>query len=248
MCRRLPRLFRRVMEEAGHSEFVRDARFQLAVDVAAAHEKWPWDWAGAWQDTALHRALASVVAVADLLDEDAARCDTMTLLRHRDGSQLNMAHWLRHSLTHGRILIERGRIAVQMVKPPNCTTRLAPVFGAIRNQFRIVSLYARDLSSIGAQIANVDLSPSTGIPGQEESNLGGWTTLPGFATEPAMCYQLLNTFMPEVLKDERRLSRDTLARIKAAALEDVDLSSLTNVQGSSEPRSNDEHAFLSLQE
>lgn len=246
--RRLPRLFRRLMDEAGHSEFIKDTRFNLAVDVAAAHEKWPWEWAGSWQATASYRALAAVVAVADLLDEDAARCDTMTLIRHRDGTQLNMAHWLRHSLTHGRILVEKGRIAVQMVKPPNCTTHLAPVFGAIRNQFRLVTLYASDLRSIGAQITNVDLSPSTGIPDGEGNNLGEWHTLPGFASESAMCYQLLNTFMPEVLKDERRLTPDTLVRIRTAALEDVDLSLLTSVQGSSEPRSNDEHTFLSLLE
>lgn len=244
--RRLPRLFRRVMQEAGHSAFLNDTRGTLAVNVATAHEQWPWQWTGSWQNTPPNRALAAVIAVANLLDEDAARCDTMTLIRHREGTQLNMAHWLRHSLTQGRILVENGRIAVQMVRPANCTTPLGPVFGALRNHFRLVMLYAPDLLSIGAQITNLSLSPCTGIPDREAIHLGEWHTLPGFANENAMCYHLLSTFWAEVLKDERRLSHESLLRLKPAALEDVDISLLTNVQGASEPRSNDEHAFLAL--
>lgn len=243
---RLPRLLQRLMLEAGHDAFVSDARFARAVDVATGHEKWPWQWQGDWQETPEYRALAAVIAVADLLDEDAARCDTLTLIRHRDGSLLNTAHWLRHALTQGRIMVEAGRIAVQMIKPPSCSSDLAPVFGALRNHFRLVALYSRDLQAIKAQITNLTLSPCTGLPEQEGSHLSEWQSLSGFATERAMCFQLLNTFLPEALKDERRLSQDDLQRIKAASLEDVDLSLLERIQGSSEPRTNDEQAFLAL--
>lgn len=245
--RRLPKLAARVFREVNHLELLEDTRFHRAIDIASAHEKWPWEWTGNWQSHSLNRALAAVVAVADLLDEDAARCDTVTLIRHRHGSQLNVAHWLRHSLTDGRILIQNGRISVRMVTPPNCTDGLAPIFGALRNHFRLITLYAEDLRLLDAQVTIKTLDPSTSVPDRVDTNaLAEWQSLPGFANESALLFQLLSTFMPEALKDASRLRPETLAKLLPAALEDIDSQCLRRVRGSTEPRANDEETFLSL--
>jgi len=245
--RRLPKLAARVFHEVNHPELTQDKRFHRAIDIASAHEKWPWEWEGGWQIQSLNRALAAVVAVADLLDEDAARCDTVTLIRHRHGSQLNVAHWLRHSLTAGRILVQDGRVSVRMVMPPDCTDQLGPVFGALRNHFHLIALYNDDLRTLAAQISRMNLEPSAGIPhGVESDALAEWKSLPGFANESALSFQLLNTFMPEALKDASRLTSATLDKLRPAGLEDVDYECLRRVRGLTEPRADDEATFLSL--
>jgi hypothetical protein len=79
-----------------------------------------------------------MLAVADLLDEDSLRCDSETLLRHRNGSSMNRAHWIRHGLTYSRVLVTNGVIRAQLAVPPNTTPAFAVVLSALRNQYRLV--------------------------------------------------------------------------------------------------------------
>jgi hypothetical protein len=243
---RLPRLSSRVLTELGHEDLINDPAFSIALKIAAAHQEWPWQWDGEWAKDPRQRALAALVAVADLLDEDSARCDTTTLLRHREGSALNRAHWLRHGLTANRILISGGAISITMHRPPDTDATLRPVFGALRNHFRLVMVYARELEPISAKIETIDFNPCTGIPREENLLLGGWNRLPEYANVPALCYQLLRSFLSEALRDTARLTDSDLQELGAAALEDVDLSLMQAVQAPREPSTEIEQSFQAI--
>ena len=216
-----------------------------AIEIAKAHQNWPWDWKGDWA-TEPARGLAAVVSVADLLDKDAGRCDTETLLEHRGGDELNRAHWLRHALTADRLLIVDGAINVEIRRPPRTGEITKPIYSSLRNHFRLISLYERDLKSIDAPVSNINLNPSTGVPVGEASALANWDTLDGFSNESALTFQLMRTFMAEALKDEQRCSPDTLQHLRLASLEDVDLLRLRQAQGESEPRSPLEQTFEAM--
>src|SRR4029077_16001617 len=103
-------------------------------------------------------------------------------------SALNRAHWLRHGLTANRILVSQGSILIKMHKPPSTDATLQPVFGALRNHFRLVSLYSKDLAHLNPQIENINFIPSTGIPPEENTTLRGWRRLPEYANVHALCY------------------------------------------------------------
>ena len=244
---RLDALVTRVMNTDEHCNFLNTQIFKNALEVAKSHQRWPWQWDGSWSKHARLRGLAAVLAVSDLLDEDSARCDTTTLLEHRQGNELNRAHWLRHALTSNRVLVVNGRILVNMVKPPDCDQRvLRPVYSALRNHFRLVMLYEQDLTTIDASITNVDLSPSTGIPDNVGHELAYWQRVDGFSTETALCFQLLRTFMPHALKDDQRCSQVEIAELQKVSLEDVDLSILQHSEGQSEPKTEFEMTFAAL--
>lgn len=247
---RLPRLLPRLLVPYSNDYkplFDSNNRASLipAIEIAQAHQVWPWEWKGDWASTR-RRALAAVVSVADLLDEDAGRCDTETLLEHRGGDELNRAHWLRHALTADRLLIVEGAINVQIRRPPRTGDLTKPVYSALRNHFRLISLYEQDLKFIGAEVKNINLNPSTGVPVGEALTLDNWDAIAGFANESALCFQLMRTFMPEALKDEQRCSGTTLAFLRTASLEDVDLTELRKSQGTKEPRSPLEQTFEAI--
>jgi len=244
---RLEKLVCRLLRHAEHDAFLDSALYRTAVEVAKSHQSWHWEWEGEWTDTPRYRGLAAVVAVADLLDEDSARCDTTTLLEHREGTQLNRAHWLRHGLTSNRILVVNGRIHVEMVRPPGTEDSLRPVFSALRNHFKLVQLYNSDLSSIGAGI-EIDLIPSTGVPILVEPSLAGWREIGGFATENALCYQLLRSFLDLALKNFRGCSPKALEELKKISLEDVDLRLFYVCEGAFEPRTEFERTFTAIAE
>ena len=243
---RMEKLVRRVLRPHDHNGFTTSPLFQSAVDVAQSHQRWPWEWDGSWATNLRFRGLAAVVAVADLLDEDSARCDTTTLLEHREGNLVNRAHWLRHALTDNRVLVARGQIVIDMVRPPATGTALRPLYSALRNHFRLVALYEKDLGHVMAPITNIILNPSTGLPEREASSLTDWNKVQGFNTEEALCYQLLRTFMAPVLKDSRRMSDDMHTALRVASLEDVETESLTRCEGTEEPRTEYEHTFAAL--
>jgi len=243
---RLKKLAMRVITESGHSDFTHLPIFENIIDIAAAHQKWPWQWIGGWQSVPQNRAMAAILAVADLLDEDTGRCDTGTLVSHRDGSFLNFAHWLRHLLTSGRILVESGIIKIRLVRFQDTSDIIEPVYGALRNHFRLIRLYNSDLRSLNAQISNIELDPCTGIPLSIEHFAHNWSSIQGYSNEHALCYHLLRSFMPEALKDTRRCSNDTLNRIRPAGLEDIDINLLSECEGGIEPRSVDETTFAAI--
>ena len=222
-----------------------ELNFLNAIEIAKAHQDWPWDWNGKWANDR-RRALAAVVSVADLLDEDAGRCDTETLLEHRGGDELNRAHWLRHALTADRLLVVDGTINVDIRRPPRTGEITKPVYSALRNHFRLIALYEKDLKAIGAEVTNINLTPSTGVPIRDAQSLDNWEMLDGFATESALAYQLMRTFMAVALKDERRCDATTIQHLKIACLEDVDLTALREVVGEQEPRSPIEQTFEAM--
>lgn len=202
--------------------------------------------AGSWQEAQTNRALAAIISVADLLDEDSARCDTETLLEHRGGNEINRAHWIRHVLTENRVMIEKGTIKIQLCRPSNTGPILKPVYSALRNHFRLVSLYEKELNNIGAPITNVQLDPSTGIPTKEADLLKNWNQFDGFENESAFLFQLLRTFMSEALKDENKCSENTIQQLGIASLEDVDLSDFRKAESLSEPRTATEQTFEAI--
>jgi hypothetical protein len=173
--------------------------------VAKARSQWPWLW-NPVDFIGRDAGLAALVAVADLLDEDSARCDSATLLRHRFGSAENCAHWIRHGLTAGRVLVQTGRVVVRFARPPGTDAQLDPVFVALRNHYLLVRLYLSELAQVGAGLLSVEFEPPKGGPVEFAPELGGWEALPDFRTQPALIFHLLGSFMSEALMDQRRVS------------------------------------------
>jgi hypothetical protein len=191
--------------------------------------------------------LAAIVAVADLLDEDANRCDTKTLVQHRHGSLLNVAHWLRHSLSANRVLVEAGVIRVRHARPPGTASQLAPVFAALRNHYRLTLLYNESLERVGAGLlAPIQFDPPSGVPTVEASGLEDWHMVDGFNTQSALVFHLLSSFMSQALLDNHRLDDDVINRLRSQGLEPVDLVSFQAIRGNRERRSPDELAFRAL--
>jgi hypothetical protein len=144
---RLPRLMQRLFKDTDVEGALDDILVQRALNIAQAHGTWPWDWQK-FSFVDKDSGLAAMLAVADLLDEDALRCDSSTLLRHRYGTPLNCAHWIRHGLTVGRVLVREGNVAVRFGRPPRTDAQMEPVFAALRNHYRLVKLYVKDLGHV----------------------------------------------------------------------------------------------------
>jgi hypothetical protein len=187
-CKRLQRLLKRILEAARYSEFAQSNFFNLLCHIAMAHEEWSWqknpqhypnirksavavsaDGYKIFSDRVC--GIAAVVAVCDVLDEDSMRCDTETLLRHRQGTVLNKAHWIRHLLTKERIYIKKNKFTatfrwlqyeidqrgLQMVNDPSgCQSgsRRKIALDALMNQFSSALLYNDDLSSLKADLGD----------------------------------------------------------------------------------------------
>lgn len=239
---RMEGLVQRLFRETNFVSDLGSPVVQRAIKVAQAHEKWPWQW-GAFSFQDRDAGLAAMLAVADLLDEDSMRCDSSTLLRHRYGSAHNCAHWIRHGLTDGRILVRAGRIEVSFVRPPNTDLQLAPVFAALRNHYRLVLLYLAELGQVNARLVSVAFTPTTGIPDKE--NEIEWWKLPEFRFQSALLYHLLDTFMPEA-RAEADLNLVTLDHLTNANLERVDLANYRRIRNTQPPRMPIEQSFHAL--
>lgn len=242
---RMEGILRRMLSGTEFADTVADSILQRGLYVARAHGTWPWHWNSSTlpgRDT----GLAALLAVADLLDEDSARCDSATLLRHRYGTAENCAHWIRHGLTQGRVLIERGRVLVRLARPQATDAQLDVIFVALRNHFRLVMLYLRELGQIGAGLNGIDFTPATENVDLVAQELNGWSDLEGFKTQTALVYHLLGSFMPEALMDARRLDSDTLRRLAAQGLVPMDLTQFYAIRGEREPRLPAEQTFLAL--
>jgi hypothetical protein len=239
---RMSSLVDRLFRDTSFAADLTSPIFQRAIRVAQAHEKWPWQWAG-FSFPTRDAGLAAMLAVADLLDEDSLRCDSATLLRHRYGSAQNCAHWIRHGLTDGRILVQGGRIVVSFVRPPNTDLQIAPVFAALRNHYRLVLLYLAELGQVNARLVSVDFTPPTGIPDKE--NDIEWWRLPEFRFQSALRYHLLDTFMAEA-RVEPGLDAVTKANLTAAGLEPVDLAEYHRIRSMQPPRTPLEQSFHAL--
>lgn len=241
---RLPLLFERLFR-AQHPSIVNDVLVQRALCIAAAHEKWPWETGHGGLP---HRdpGLAAVVAVADLLDEGTNRCDTVTLLQHRQGSLLNQAHWIRHTLTQNHVLVEDGIVRVEMLRPPGTDAQIAPVFAALRNHYRLAMLYVGSLGLLGAGLLNLEFTPASDVPHSEAPSLSRWDKLPALPTQQALCFLLLRSFMPHALLDDRRVSAEDMGHLKSVGMESVDLSGFRQLAGEMEVRTPEEQAFHAI--
>ena len=136
------------------------------------------------------RGLAAVSAIADLLDEDATRCDTETLLNHRQGNMISLGHWIRHSLTANRLVVSQGKVTVEMARPPGTDASFDTVFAALRNHFRLVGLYNEALSGLNAGTVTPAFFPETGGPATEAQGLTGWDRLDGLSTQQALLFHV----------------------------------------------------------
>jgi hypothetical protein len=187
-CKRLRRLLKRILEGARYTEFAQSNFFNLLCHVAMAHEEWSWQkkpqhypnirkmahnvLADGYKISADRACgLAAVVAVCDILDEDSQRCDTETLLLHRQGNVLNKAHWIRHLLTKEQIYIKKNKFTVtfrwlqygmdqrglQIINDPSCCqsgSRRKIALDALKNQFSSALLYNDDLSALKADLGD----------------------------------------------------------------------------------------------
>ncbi|MCP4353883.1 MAG: hypothetical protein GY795_51200 [Desulfobacterales bacterium] len=186
-CSRLPRLLERILKSNGYNEFAESDFFNLLCYVAMAHEEWSWQTDAKHYPKIIEKApfvgfgngfifdgkracgIAAVLAVCDLLDEDSQRCDTDTLILHRQGTPLNKAHWIRHLLTNNRVMIQNNKFSVAFKRlryknapsgkdidsdPSGCQdeTRFDQVIKALKNQFSSALLYNDDLRVLGAEL------------------------------------------------------------------------------------------------
>lgn len=243
--KRLEGLVGRLFAGTSHVDALTHSIVRRAFLVARAHGSWPSEW---------HRfgfggrdaGLAAMLAVADLLDEDNHRCDTETLLRHRFGTQLNCAHWIRHGLTGDRVLVQEGVVSVVLHRPPDTDAQLAPVYSALRNHYRLCLLYLRELEQAGAGIIRIIFSPENGCPQAVAPELRGWSRLAGFGIQQSFLYHLTNSFMPEAILDSRRTSTTLATQLRTLGLEEIDLTEFYRVRGGLELHSSDEQAFEAI--
>jgi len=185
--------------------------------IAKSHVKWPWE--NIFKDLSdIDKGLAAVLAVSDLLDEDGARCDTYTLINHRQGTLENIAHWIRHALTRNRVLIENGQIQVILGKPPGTSNVLEPAFTALRNHYLMTRLYHCALRHINAHAISFTFDPCTDCPIDLIQELNEWQDIPGIFDEHTLLYLLLNSFDKIALLDEKRADPEGITGIAKAKL------------------------------
>jgi hypothetical protein len=247
---RMERVAQRLFADTDFASFFNEplpseSIIKRAFTVAKAHGQWPWLW---HPENYVGRdaGLAALVAVADLLDEDSARCDSATLLRHRFGSAENCAHWIRHGLTAGRVLVQAGSIVVRLARPPGTDLQFDPVFVALRNHFLLVRLYLPQLAQVGAEPLSVTFDPPVDGPLEYASELSGWEKLPDFRTQSALVFHLLGSFMPEALLDQRRVNASDMSILINQGLMPVGLANFYKVRGAENPRMAVEQSFLAL--
>lgn len=246
---RLGGLLKNLFRRRQRAEEIDMIWFSLVVALGKAHAYWPWQAgfttveqlaAPAGIDARRARGLAALIAVADLLDEDASRCDTDTLFKHRMGTTINRAHWLRHGLTLDRIDVLGRTVAARFVNVPGAPSGMEQVFRALRNHLRLVLLYNDDLKAVGAEITHLNFDPCTGVPAASNEALGAWKDVDDFTS--CLAEQLLTTFMPEALNDVR--DSQTAARLTAIGLELVDLTAYRAFNGRGDEQLTDEERIF----
>lgn len=210
-----------------------ERHLQVVICMAESHQKWPWE-CGFVSNTeiidlcGLNRervaAFNAVIAVCDLLDEDASRCDTLTLIKYRHGTTENMAHWIRHALTAEVDGVRDHTVRVIFRKLLPEDRRHEKIYRALRNHYRLVQLYNEQLAVLGAEIKHMVFLPSDGSPDCEDGvakELASiWVKFPEF--KDCIVEQLLSTFMPEALGIDNGNS-DMGRRLDKIGLERMDL-------------------------
>jgi len=157
---RLEGIIRRSLRNA-YAEFLDSRLFSLGVSLARSHQYWPGEYGYCeLEPLAIEagfcpsrvKAMAGVLAVADLLDEDSGRCDTMTLFANKAGNLMNRAHWLRHLLTYEALRVEQGVITVRIRVPTNLAGRIDNALEGLKNHLRLAQAYNTVLETLNAGI------------------------------------------------------------------------------------------------
>lgn len=243
---RLEKLVRRLFSEYFEYQPLMDSNQILqSFRIAKAHGEWPWE-TGFDSLSPRERGLAAIIAIVDLLDEDSNRCDTTILIRHRHGTMLNVAHWIRHRLTDDRVLVLEGVVRIRMVRPPNTNDLVSPVFSALRNHYRLIKLYNPSLGQLGISSLNIHFNPGDGIPFQEAPELNNWRTIPGLLSQEALVFHLLESFFPLSLLDTKRIQTEDLKKLSGLGMECIDLENFYNIKGRVEIHSPAEQEFYAL--
>ena len=237
---RIRKLLKRIIRNSKQFE---SKIIQSAINIASAHDKWPQK--GELDNLSGRRAgLAAIICVSDLLDEDANRCDTYTLIEHKEGTVLNKAHWIRHSLTAKRIYIQNNKAIISLFKIPRTdVSLLLPFYDALRNHFKLIKLYNEPLNKLGIENLKVSITYSKD---KEATELKGWDQIPGFQTQSSLLFNLLSTFFPYALLDERKLNKRDITSLKKIGLKRIDLDWYYAIPGIKEARSEYEQHFISL--
>ncbi len=204
--------------------------FRVVVELAKSHNYWPHTWQDNFPGTLgiaspQNRGLAAVIAVADLLDEDATRCDTVTLIRHRLANDMNHSHWLRHVLTKERVNIHSEIIHVNFKALPGYRASLEKVFIGLRNQYKLTLLYKSELSHIGANIKEIKFYPDSEEPPVNENDTDYEKFCGLFQEKPELKINLEEKLLHSLLSEAREFVGPNFQNID---LKQIDLSSYRN--------------------
>jgi hypothetical protein len=73
-----------------------------------------------------------------------------------------------------------------------------------------------------------------------------WWELPEFRVQSALVYRLIESFMPEALLDERRLSSEIIPQLHDIGITAINLTDFYRIRGDLAPRTEIEQSFDSL--
>lgn len=235
---RINRLVKRLINNSNQFE---NKIIQSAIVIATAHDMWPQK--GKIKNLTGRKAgLAAIICVSDLLDEDANRCDTRTLIEHKEGSDLNKAHWIRHSVTAKRINIQNSKINIYLFRIPGAFKQLSPFYEVLKNHYKLIKLYNVLLKKLGIENLKVYFT----IYKKANKDLLKWNEIPGFLTQNSLLYNLLSTFFPEALLDKRKLSRREITKLKRIGLNEINLDLLYYSGGEKEARTEYEKTIKAM--
>lgn len=246
---RLPKLVKQLLREYCERDPELDSHLNVIIQIAASHSAWPWQekfspdaekTEALGLNIARLRGLNAVVAVSDLLDEDSSRCDTATLIRHKHGSNLNIAHWIRHSLTKEVMDVKNQTVQVAFRKLPDVPKDFGVVYRVLQNHYRLILLYREDLASIGASIHRVEFCRSKVFDAIAQ-DMQIWAELPDF--KYSLIPRLLSTFENEATGN---VPLESVAgkRLQEIGIEEVDLSSYRSFLLPDFPCTDEERAML----
>lgn len=244
----IPRMKKLVMrlfqDNQDYDTLLRSPFMNSVFCIAKAHGYWPHD--PEFADLPCRdQGLAAVLAISDLLDEDSSRCDTETLFQHRNYTQLNLVHWIRHALTLGKAWVKSSKAVIRLGCIPGTDSSMEPVYCALRNHYRLSQLYGDALECIEVERILPEFCPD-GFPTEQIDQLSDWTAIPLIPDQYSLMSTLLLSFMPEAKLDAMSVSNDFIDKAITLGFEKVDLSCLYSTMHSGVISSDIEKEFNKL--
>lgn len=203
---RLENLLHRIFIDFEKDNEELNKHIDLIARMAASHNYWPWEKQYEISDELTNfigipnekiRALNAVIAVADLLDEDSERCDSETLIKHKKGNNINIAHWYRHALTKKVCPIKDHIVEINLRSLEGMDNTFEDVFKVIRNQFKVILIYNDYLDKIDATIKKIKFSSEEGMPEIDKETIGLDVWRDRVELKYSMKELLMSTFIPE---------------------------------------------------